>query len=163
MRLAAHGIALRLPPGWEATIDTDRQDAAAVAAALGRDEHAPAVLPVAHMATVPLPPTRGDFGSNVVDSLGADDIFVALLEYGAEEASSALFAHEGLPRRLDHRAFSSRQLQRTLPNQSGFQLFFHEGARAFCLYVVLGAGHDAPRHVRRVEEILAGVELEASA
>ena len=160
MRLAGHGIAARLPAGWEGSIAAHRQelpdaaDASAAAAPAGRP-----VLPVAHFATFALPATRGDFGSNVVDAMRPTDAFVSLVEYGPQEASSALFAAEGLPRRLDPRTFSPKQLQRTIKGQAGLQLFFTQDGRAFCLYVVLGDANDAHRLVRQVERVLATIEL----
>lgn len=164
MRLSGHGIGARLPAGWEGSIRAFRQDLPepAIAANAGGVMGAPGpeVLPVAHFATFALPPTRGDFGSNVVDLMQGTDAFVSLVEYGPEEANTPLFAQQGLPRRLDPRAFTARQLQRTLKGQSGLQLFFTDKERAFCLYVVLGDASDAHRLVRRVEQVLATVEIE---
>lgn len=162
MRLAAHGLSAHLPPGWEGTIAAERQDLVEVAAQAfsAAGTRPPQTLPVAHFATCALPPVRSDFGAEVVEQMTSGDVFVALLEYGPEEAGSALFAHEGLPRRLDPRRFSAAQLQRTLRGQAGFQLFFHERGRAFCLYVVLGDGGDAHLQVRRVEQVLATLEIE---
>lgn len=168
MRLAAHGIAARLPAGWEGSIAAHRQDVLEAATAAGAGTALPAppghpeTLPVAHFATFGLPPSRGDFGSNVVGAMGSTDAFISLVEYGAEEADTALFARQGLPRRLDPRAFSARQLQRTLKGQAGLQLFFTEQGRAFCLYVVLGDASDAHRLVRRVEQVLATLEIGGS-
>ena len=119
--------------------------------------------PVMHLATFALPGQRGDFGSGAVDLMADEDAFVALLEYGPEEADTPLFAAQGLPRKLDPRAFSNRSLQRAMRKQSGWQHFFTEGGRAFCLYVVLGDGGDANRQVRRVEEVLAQVTIEPAA
>ena len=162
MRLAAHGLAAVLPRGWEGSIAAERQDLVAVAAQAfsAAGAAAPQVLPVAHFATCALPAVRSDFGAEVVEQMAATDVFVALLEYGPEEAGAALFAHEGLPRRLDPRRFSAAQLQRTLRGQAGFQLFFHDRGRAFCLYVVLGDASDAHLQVRRVEQVLATLEIE---
>ena len=162
MRLAAHGLAAQLPPGWEGSIAAERQDLVAAAAQsfAAAGTPAPQVLPVAHFATCALPPLRSDFGAEIVEQMMTTDVFVALLEYGPEEAGSALFAHEGLPRRLDPRRFSAAQLQRTLRGQAGFQLFFHEAGRAFCLYIVLGDAGDAHLQVRRVEQVLATLEIE---
>lgn len=162
MRLAAHGIASNLPPGWEGTIHGERQDLPEEAAdrAIAGAAQRPSVLPVAHFATFPLGTQSNDFGADVVEVMHDSDIFVSLVEYDPAEAGSALFAHEGLPRRLDPRAFSSRQLQRTLPGQTGLQLFFHERGRAFCLYIVLGDAGDVHRLVRRTERVLATLEIE---
>ena len=45
--------------------------------------------------------------------------------------------------------FSSTRLQRPLPGQLGCQLFFTEGDRPFCLYVVAGSRAYLPAHRRR--------------
>ena len=154
MRIAGHGLGADLPDGWEGAIRAERTDEVGAAAAGG---HA---YPVAHLASFALPEWRGDFGSGAVDAMTADDDFVALLEYGPEEVGTALFAEDGLPRRLDPRAFSPRALQRTLRGQAGMQRFFSHAGRAFCLYVVVGDATDVHRHVRRVERVLAGLEIE---
>jgi hypothetical protein len=154
VRIAAHGVRVDLPEGWEGAIRTEREDGLAAAHA------GTSTYPVAHLSTAALPARRGDFGSGAVDRLGPDDDFVALVEYGPEEVGSALFAAGGLPRRLDPRAFSAGQLQRTLPGQAGLQQFFSHRGRAFCLYVVLGDRDDTHRHVRRIEQVLAGLDVE---
>jgi hypothetical protein len=155
MRIAAHGLGADLPDGWEGAIRAEREDELRAAGVAGGR-----AFPVAHLASFALPDERGDFGSGAVDHMTAADDFVALLEYGPEEVGTALFSGDGLPRRLDPRQFSSRALQRTLSGQAGLQHFFSHGGRAFCLYVVLGDAQDAHRHVRSVERVLAGVEIE---
>ena len=165
MKLRAHGIGAQLPDGWEGSIVSEQQDLAEInmRAFAAAGTAPPQVLPVAHFATCALPAVRSDFGAEVVELLSTTDVFVSLLEYAPEEASSELFAHQGLPRRLDPRSFSPRQLQRTLRGQAGFQLFFNEGGRAFCLYIVLGDAGDAHRLVRRVEQVLAAIQIEERA
>jgi hypothetical protein len=51
-------------------------------------------------------------------------------------------------------------LQRTVRGQAGLQVFFNEGGRAFCLYIVLGDARDAHRLVRHLEQVLATIEIE---
>ena len=161
MKLAAHGIAADLPAGWEGTIASEQPEVVeAQMRAFGAVERAPDVLPVAHFATFGLPAARNDFGAHAVERMGPDDVFVALLEYAPEEATSALFSRRGLPRRLDPRDFSPRMLQRAVRGQAGLQVFFNEGGRAFCLYIVLGDARDAHRLVRRLEQVLATIEIE---
>lgn len=156
MELSGHGISATMPSGWEGGIALERgPDGLALAEAGG------VLRPVAHLASFALPGDRGDFGSGAVELMRTEDIFVALLEYGPDEAGSALFARRGLPRRLDPRRFSTASLQRGLPGQAGLQEFFTEGGRAFCLYVVLGDAEDAHLQVRRVEQVLATVRIEA--
>lgn len=161
MRLRAHGIGAELPLGWEGAIRAETAEQAV--GGIRTFEHgtaAPTAHPVAHFATFPLPAERGDFGGDVVPLMTGTDAFVALLEYGPEEVGTALFAREGLPRRLDPRAFRRGGLHRTLRGQAGYQQFFTEGGRAFCLYVVLGDADDAHRLVRRIEAVLATIEIE---
>lgn len=159
MQLRGHGIRAELPGGWEGAI---RREAAPAGSGDGELAAASAAqtAPVVHLATFALPADRGDFGSGAVDLMSDEDAFVALLEYGPEEADTPLFAAQGLPRRLDPRVFSGRSLQRAMRRQAGWQHFFTEAGRAFCLYVVLGDGGDANRQVRRVEEVLAQIEIE---
>jgi hypothetical protein len=117
--------------------------------------------PVLHLGTFALPPSRGDYGSEAVEVMRADDVFVALLEFGADEAGSALFAARGMPRpRADE--FSPAALQRRLRGQSGLQRFFTEGKRAFCLYVVLGSHSRRAQLVPEVHELLDGIGLGAA-
>lgn len=159
MQLRGHGIRAELPGGWEGAIRREPAPAAADSSELAAAT-IEQTAPVVHLATFPLPSDRGDFGSGAVDLMHDEDAFVALLEYGPDEAGTPLFAAEGLPRKLDPRVFSGRSLQRAMRRQAGWQHFFTDGGRAFCLYVVLGDGNDANRQVRRVEEVLARVEIE---
>ena len=147
MNIAAHGIAVDLPPGWEGAIS-----------GAGSKSDAD-ITPVVHLSTSALGPDRGDFGSGAVEDLGRNDVFVALVEYGADCVGTAMFAAQGLPRRLGTAAFNRRMLQRTLAGQCGTQVFFTEAGRAFCLYVVLGRDHDLTPLVNRVNAALAGVEI----
>lgn len=155
MRLTGHGLSADLPRGWEGTISLDRSEEALALAGAGGS-----VRPVAHLATFPLPRDRGDFGSGAVELMRTEDVFVALLEYAEQEADSPLFARRGLPRRLDPRRFNNRSLQRGIAGQVGWQAFFTEAGRAFCLYVVLGGGEDIHLLVRKVEQVLADVRIE---
>jgi hypothetical protein len=160
LRLRGDGIQAELPGGWEGAI---RRAPAALADGDGQaraQSAEPPAPPVVHLATFALPADRGDFGSGAVELMRDGDSFVALLEYGAEEAGTALFAAQGLPRRLDPRVFHPRSLQRQLPGQAGWQHFFTEAGRPFCLYVVLGDHTDAHRQLRRIEQVLAGVTIE---
>lgn len=142
MRLAAHGLAVDTPAGWDARIFRRLQTEA------GEEPH-----PVVHAANFPLPPVRGDYGSGAVDLMRAQHILVALVEFDPPSARTALFADEGMPRpRADD--FHPWQLQRVLPGQSGAQWFFNTGTRAFCLYVVLGSHARRARLLPQVHEFL---------
>jgi hypothetical protein len=176
VQLTGAGVRAELPAGWEGSVraaplrDRDLDDldgldgldgpgAASPDAAL-RSAAVDADAAVLHVGTFALPADRGDFGSGAVEVMRDGDTFVALLEFGPEEVGTPLFADEGLPRRLDPRRFGARSLQRQIPGQAGFQHFFSHAGRAFCLYVVLGDREDAHLQVRRVEQLLAGIEIE---
>lgn len=129
--MRAHGLSVGVPAGWEGTIVRRRADAGE------------ATFPVLHLATVALPSDCDDFGSNAVERLGRDDVFVALFEYGPDSVGAPLFEARGLPLPLRADNFDPAMLQRTLPGQAGVQRFFTASGRAFSLYVVLGS------HARR--------------
>lgn len=165
MRLHGAGVAADLPRGWEGRIRRGPQAPSAATAAAERDGRAPALPPeedlaTAHLGTFPLPADRGDFGSGAVERMMAGDAFIALLEYEAASAATALFARAGLPRRLTPQQFSPASLQRTLTGQAGTQVFCNEAGRAFCLYVVLGNVTRAARTIGEVNRVLATVRLE---
>ncbi|CAA9224827.1 MAG: hypothetical protein AVDCRST_MAG76-897 [uncultured Acidimicrobiales bacterium] len=163
MHLAAHGFSIDLPRGWEGTISRrlDHAAAQAVNALAGLTPLiAEQVLPVAHLATFGLPANRGDFGSGAVEVMGADDLFIALLEFGPECAGTALFSRTRLPA-LDPSGFDRNRLQRTLAGQSGHQSWYTINGRALGLYVVLGSHGLARKLVPRANEVLANLQVAA--
>jgi hypothetical protein len=147
MQLAAHGLSMALRPGWEGRILRRRTE--------NLDEQAYSVV---HLASFPLPESRGDFGAGVTELMRSPDVFVALFEYGPESLASPMFAAQGIPR-LTADLFSSARLQRPLPGQLGCQLFFTEGDRPFCLYVVAGSRAYLPRIIAEVNVVLEGLEI----
>lgn len=149
MRLASRGIAVDVPAGWDARIYRRREEVA--------DEsttHA-----VLHAANFALPEGRGDFGSGAVELMGAQHVLVVLLEHDPAAAGTALFANEGRPTELSADLFGPHRLQRTIAEQAGTQVFFHEGGRAFCLYVVLGSSRHRLQLIPRVHEVLRHIEI----
>ncbi|HEY0933198.1 MAG TPA: hypothetical protein VGD91_05570 [Trebonia sp.] len=140
--MRAYGLALIPPPGWDVRI-TRRPNG----------PHGDRARPVLHASTRPLPEDRGDYGGGAVELLGANDVFVSLVEFGAESVGTALFARQGLPRPLPVGSFSPTRLERTLPNQSGLQIFFSDNQRAFCLYVVLGNHSRRAQLVPRADQL----------
>lgn len=142
MRVAAHGLALDTPRGWDARIYRRRESEAGERS-----------FPIVHAANFALPAVRGDFGNGAVDRMRREHVLVVLLEFDPPSASTALFANRGVPRpRSDD--FHPTQLQRVLPGQSGGQWFFNTGDRAFCLYVVLGSHQRRARLVPQVHDLL---------
>ncbi len=161
MRIDGHGFRVDLPAPWEGAVRIGDVSPALRQRAL-RNGLQVQVPPVLHLSTTRLPAVRGDFGSGAVDLLKADDLFVAVVEYGADSVGTALFDTGPLPRSVDHRHFRTNGLQRAIAGQSGFQHFCTENGRAMCLYVVLGAHHSARTLVRGVNNILQRVEVDAA-
>jgi hypothetical protein len=152
VEVAGHGLQVSLPRPWEARLYLRAAPAVANAqvmaqpGAAGRPAPAPAAYghpgeiprPILHMANFALPVERGDFGSGAVDRMRAPDVFMCLFEYDRADAGQPLFADRGVPRPRAGE-FSPAALQRTLAGQAGWQRFFNQSGRAFCLYVVLGS------------------------
>ena len=147
MKLVHGGITVDLPAGWEARARTQPSSEP------GRRGNV-----LLHAATVPLPASRGDFGSGVVETLGPDDVFVSLFEYDPEDAGKALFAATGLPA-PGPSDFSTAVLQRTQLNHSGAQFFFTAARRPFCLHVVLGSHSRRAAGAATVGELLAATTV----
>jgi hypothetical protein len=160
--LAARGVGVTLPAGWEGRIFR-RPASGEVAASAADGPPAPpgeVTNTILHAATIPLPPDAGDFASSAVPALGPGDALVVLVEYDAANASAPLFAQVSpVPRRVAPDDFSPRTLQRALPGQAGFQRFANEAGRAFCLYVVLGAFRNRARVVAGVNAVLATLTI----
>ncbi len=151
MNLTAHGLEVAAPSGWEARIDRRPVPEP------GATSH-----PVLHAATFPLPAERGDYGSGAVEEMGQDDVFVALVEFGGESVGSALFPDRPLPRVIEPEGFATNQLQRWMPGQAGQQIFFTDGGRAFCLYIVIGSFARRDELATRAEEIIARIVIESA-
>jgi hypothetical protein len=151
MRLAAHGIGLELPRGWE-----------------GRIYRIAGSDPILHAANFPLPATDGDFGSGATAMMPAHSAFLALKEYrpGPRLVQGAgLFAARSIPLPLEPGRFHPRALQVGRAGQAGFQHFFTASGRPFCLYAVIEtAAAFAARASSRVDEltrILSTLEIES--
>ena len=147
VRLAAHGVAVDVPRGWEGRILRRT--------ALNPTEQSRAVM---HVASFPLPEERGDFGVGVTHLMRSGDVFVSLFEYGPESVGQPLFAAQGVPQ-LTTDDFSPRRLQRTLPGQLGCQLFFTANGRPFCLYVVIAGRIHTRALVQELNAMLQRLEL----
>lgn len=144
-----NGVRVAVPPGWEGRIAQQLDS--------GEGE---VTTQVVHAATVPLTGQRADYGGGVVERLGGTDVFISLVEFGPNEANTALFKTvEQLPV-LDVGMFHRNQLQRRIRGQAGVQHFFTYQGRPFCLYVVLGSIARAPELVAKANEMLAGIEVD---
>ena len=144
MRLAAHGIALDLPTGWDGRIWTRSGGG-----------------PVLHAANVALPVTDGDFATRATGALPADGVVVVLVDYGPDEAGTPLFANSA-PGRIDPAELSPSTLLQRRPGQRGLQRFFTTAGRAMCLYVVVGSAAHAADLAAGVSRVLGSLRVEAA-
>ena len=154
-RLAAHGLSVDVPAGWEAELST-QPDPATLDSGLAASD---ASLVVVHAANFSLPVERGDYGSGAVEVMDRNGIFAALVEFDSASARSKLFAHDGFPTRLDPADFAPDQLHLSLPGQAGLQQFFHVGSRAFCLYAVIGSYSMRGLLVPELNRMLSGLSV----
>jgi hypothetical protein len=83
-----------------------------------------------------------------------------LKEFEPADAAQPLFERDGMPRELAPEDFDPAALQRQLSGQAGRQVFFHEGGRAFCVYVVLGSYNRRNHVVPVVNLVLAGIRID---
>lgn len=163
--LSAHGLSVTTPPGWEGRIFR-RAEYGQVAASADVGPAAPPgaqTFPVLHAATIPLPSNVADYASDAVEDLGPTDSIVVLKEFAPANASEALFGPVGLPRSIDPDDFAPNALQRRIVGQGGYQHFFHEGTRAFCLYVILGSFANRYQIMPNVDQVLATIAIGPSA
>ena len=159
--ITAHGLHVETPNGWEGRIfrraEQGEVNVEVAGAAAPPGERS---FPVVHVATVLLPMDMADYGSDVVEDLRRDDVLVVLKEFDPESTAQPLFEREGMPRKLAPRDFDPGTLQRRLEPQAGYQAFFQEGGRTFCLYVVLGDHDRRDQTVPRVNQVLATIAID---
>jgi len=152
VRLQRQGLATDLPRGWDGRIYQRASDETS-------DQAGGTTQQILHAGNFALPVERGDYGSGAVEVMRGGDVFVALLEFDAEAAGTALFAREGFPSSVSTSSFSPNRLQRALPGQGGCQFFFTSAGRAYCLYVVLGSYANRERLVAQVNRLLASITV----
>ena len=153
--LAAHGVSINVPAGWEAELST-QPDPSTLDETV---DPLPAPLVVLHTANFSLPAERDDYGAGAVETMGRNGIFAALVEFSAASVGTMLFAAEGVPVRLAPDDFGPDQLNVSVPGHAGLQHFFHEGARAFCLYVVIGSHSRRGVLVPEFNRVLSGLTI----
>ncbi len=150
-RMTRGGVSVEVPQGWEGDISDGGFRL------LDDGSRQPTVM---HLASFPMPAERGSFGAGAVDAMRANDIFLALFEYGPESVGTPLFANQGVPRAVLAGDFDRDSLQFGMPGQTGLQHFFTHNGRAFCLYIVLGSHLDRADLVERVSAVLRSLEIQ---
>jgi hypothetical protein len=175
MRRTGYGISVEVPVGWSAAVVRRAAPADDPAGLDGFDAGAPQraapdpvdllterTLPVLHVSTRPLPATVGDFGSGAVETLGSEDVFVALVEYGSDLADTGLFEKQGVPR-LAPSQFGPHRMPRDIVGRSASQHFFSVGGRAFCLFTVLGSHSRRMATVPRAAAVARSLQIVSAA
>jgi hypothetical protein len=161
--LAAHGFSINVPAGWDALIEHAWQDPVLAPPAPRLDgDRVPrsgTTNPQVHLANFALPSRRGDYGLGAVELMQRGHIFIALVEFDREAASTAMYQNvRGLPS-PSAGDFHPHAQQRVLPGMCGTQMFFNDRGRALCLYVVLGSWSLRRPLVAKTNVALAGVTI----
>lgn len=152
------------PPGWHVRVTTrPRVAAGSTDPSTGRraDGAGDVTRPVLHAASLSLPTGLADFGGELIDALGPDDAFVALIDHGPEVAGSGLFAKNGRPT-IAPSQFATNRLARYVPGRSAGQWFFTEGGHGFCLYAVTGAHSRRMAIVPTISRVVSSIRVGAS-
>ena len=174
MRKTGFGISVDVPTGWASSIHRRPVDApldGPFGATLSPDARGLApqapleprerTLPVVHLCSRPIPAGVGDFGAGAIEVLGAEDVFVALVEYGSDLAGEGLFERQGWPR-LAPSQFSPARVFRAIPGRSASQHFFTAEERAFCLFTVVGSHSRRMATVPRAAQVVRSLGAETA-
>lgn len=157
-------IAGAVPKGWHVRVARRPQvRAGATSPSTGKplDGAGDVTRDVLHAASRPLPRGLADFGGELIDALGPDDAFVALIDHGPEVAGSGLFARRGRPI-VSPSQFAANRLARYVPGRSAGQWFFSEGGHGFCLYAVVGAHSRRMATVPQLARVVSGIRVSSS-
>jgi len=155
-RLAAYGIGIGVPIGWEAELSLQPDPSTIDPDLAPSDRH----LVVVHLANFWMPADRSDYGSEATAVMGSDGVFIAIIEFDDNAARSRLFEYRGVPIPLQPTDFKRTQLQRPVRNQVGLQRFFCSSKRAFCLHAVIGSYDLRQALTPAVNNILSGLTIE---
>lgn len=166
MKLSAHGITAVVPRGWDARIfrraESEIMSPSEPTVAGDPVPRSGVVMPVLHLANFPLPDGRGDYGSGAVGTMRSGNVFVSMVEFGAESVGQPLFAREGMPR-LRVGEVSASVMQRPIQGMGGAQRFFTVAGRAFCCYAVVGSLSRRSSLVPLVNGALSAVTVDPAA
>lgn len=151
----------QVPGGWHVRVGRRPQVASgARSPATGAliDGAGDVTRPILHAASQPLPPGLADFGGELIDALGPDDAFVALIDHGPQVAGSGLFARQGRPT-IAPSQFAPNRLARYVAGRSAGQWFFSEAGHGFCLYAVTGAHSRRMAVVPTIARVVSSIRV----
>lgn len=165
MSVAANGIEVTLPSGWDARIYGRPRVAPGPSprsALPGFDGEVEGRIATLHAASFPLSGAEGDFGADATIRMPDRAAFLALVEYQPDEKlvpGTGLFASLVVPRALRPADFQPETMMVQRRDQAGLQRFFTAGERPFCLYAVIGSQHSAAVTVPAVNEVLTSLVI----
>jgi hypothetical protein len=163
--IAAHGIGVTPPRGWDARIYARPRMSTAPspkAGLPGFDGEPQGHLGTMHAASFPLTGAEGDFGADATIRMPDHGAFISLIEYQPDEdlvPGVGLFESREIPRALDADEFRREAMMVPRRSQAGAQRFFTVGERPFCLYAVIGSRHRAPALVAQINDALASLVI----
>jgi hypothetical protein len=146
-RINGFGINFSVPPGWDARIF---QRVA--------PEPQAVVNPVAHIGNFALPVDAGDFGNGAYTIMGANGIFMSLVEFDQAHAQEPLFSTHGIPS-VDESCFDPFAMPIVVPGMAGRQFFFNIANRAFCAFLVVGSYAQRAVQAPQLHAVLATLQV----
>jgi hypothetical protein len=165
MSIAAHGIEIAPPRGWDARIyarplmsnvPSPKQGLP------GFDGEPAGHLGTLHTASFPLTGAEGDFGADATIRMPEHSAFISLIEFQPDEnlvPGVGLYESREIPRSLELQDFRPEALMVPRRNQAGVQRFFTAGDRPFCLYAVIGSRNHAATIVPQVNAALGSLVI----
>jgi hypothetical protein len=163
MSIAAHGVEVDLPRGWDGRIYGRPRLVSGIAprsALPGFDGIEEGRIATLHAASFPLTGAEGDFGGGATLRMPERSAFLALVEYQPDESltpGTGLFESREVPAGLEPGDFRLETMMVRRGDQAGLQRFFTVGERPFCLYAVIGGRRSAPVVVAGVNQVLASL------
>ena len=148
VRIAGHGVAIEVHPGWEARVWRPKVEPPATSGAVVR------------LANFPLPTTKDTYAAEAADDLEPGGVLVSLVEFDPELAGVGLYAPRGVPR-LRVEDLGPKALQASGPGRLGVQRFFSLRGRAFSLYVMAREGPDLREAFRGMNATLRSLAVGA--
>jgi hypothetical protein len=147
VRIADHGLSLRVPTGWEARLWMP-------------DLSPPAInLPVIRLTNDAMPMSRNTYAVEESEKLRRSQVVATLVEFDPALADVGLYGPQGVPvftaDDLDPRA-----LQRAQEGRAGLQRFFSVNGRAFSLYVMARVGPGVGRAMGELHDVLVTLTVE---
>jgi hypothetical protein len=165
MSVAAHGIEVELPSGWDGRIygrPRLAEGPSPRSVLPGFDGSVEGRIATLHAASFPLTGAEGDFGADATIRMPERAGFLALVEYQTDEnlvPGTGLFSDPVAPRSLDPSEFSPETMMVHRRDQAGLQRFFTVGERPFCLYAVIGSRRHGPPAIAGMNQVLGSLVI----